>query len=428
MIDGKQIKPSSIRESRLNIQDVLNFNNNRAINMALPLADKDGANKRYVDAIAQGLIIKNACILSTNTSSDLTGFVYSSITDKWTNVVNPTFDGVALTDLDRVLIKNDTANSNVGNGIWIFYQTDSEFRRAEDADNVGSPLLSELRGGSFVFVTSGTNNADTGWVISSPNKDIILGTNPIVWTQFSGAGVIGAGDGLSKSGNILNVNVDNVGVEIFADQIRLKAGGITGDKFNSSVAGDGLSINGTTNALDINVDDVTIELNADAIQIKDGGITVSKFNSNVFGDGFSVGANVSLNINNAFEFDTTQLALKLNPNNSLAVTVDGVNSSTNYEEYTNPAASSGGTDFNTGITVPDTPAGNSVILVYLNGIKSKVSYGDKTGEFWFEPSGGGTARASADIVSTDELHFNPTLAAFDLETDDEIELVYNKIQ
>ena len=46
---------------------------------------------------------------------------------------------------------------------------------------------------------------------------------PVV--QFSGAGQVIAGDALSKSGNTLNVNDDNITLEVNSDNLRIK--GIT---------------------------------------------------------------------------------------------------------------------------------------------------------------------------------------------------------
>jgi hypothetical protein len=55
----------------------------------------------------------------------------------------------------------------------------------------------------FTFVEEGTVNADSGWVLST-NGTITVDTTGLTFTQFSGAGQITAGDGLTKSGNTIN--------------------------------------------------------------------------------------------------------------------------------------------------------------------------------------------------------------------------------
>ena len=63
-------------------------------------------------------------------------------------------------------------------------------------------------------------------------SDIILflwirhDTDNIVWVQFSGAGSITAGAGLTKTGSTLSVNVDDATIEIVSDSIQVKADGI----------------------------------------------------------------------------------------------------------------------------------------------------------------------------------------------------------
>ena len=61
---------------------------------------------------------------------------------------------------------------------------------------------SEVTGGTFFFVEEGTVNADNGFVMTNDGSPTV-GTDDIVFTQFSGAGQISAGSALTKSGNTI---------------------------------------------------------------------------------------------------------------------------------------------------------------------------------------------------------------------------------
>ena len=142
--------------------------------------------KSYVDsqvqASAQGLDVKQSVRAATTANITLSG--------------TQTIDGVSLVAGDRVLVKNQTTGSE--NGLYVVVDGGS-WTRAEDADSD-----SEVTAGLFTFVTEGTSYADTGWVIST-NDDITVGTTAITFTQFSGAGVISAGDGLVQNGTVFDI-------------------------------------------------------------------------------------------------------------------------------------------------------------------------------------------------------------------------------
>ena len=89
---------------------------------------------------------------------------------------------------------------------------------------------SEVTGGTTPFVEEGTTNADNGFVMTN-DGDLTVGTTALVFTQFSGGSVI-AGSALTKSGNTLNVGVDDSS-EVNSDALRVKASGIT----NAMLAG-----------------------------------------------------------------------------------------------------------------------------------------------------------------------------------------------
>ncbi len=93
-----------------------------------------------------------------------------------------------------------------------------------------------------------------------------------------------AGAGLSKTGTVLAVLVDDATIAIDTDTLEVKDGGIDADaladgavtapKLASGVAGAGLTKD--ADSLDVAVDDSTIEISSDALRVKDGGITSAK--------------------------------------------------------------------------------------------------------------------------------------------------------
>ncbi len=147
-----------------------------------PVSALHAATKQYVDNIALGLDFKQSVRLATTANITLSG--------------NQTIDGVTTNTNDRILVKNQTTASE--NGLWS--ATSGSWARTTDAD-----ASSEVTSGLAVFVSEGTTNADSGWVLST-NDPITLGTTALTFVQFSGAGQITAGSGITKTGNTLAID------------------------------------------------------------------------------------------------------------------------------------------------------------------------------------------------------------------------------
>jgi hypothetical protein len=204
-LDGNEITSTNTNGNislNPNGSGVVDVNNSRISNVTDPTQAQDAATKAYVDAVKQALDIKDSVRVATT----------GNITIASDLNVGDTIDGVTLADGDRVLVKNQTSQGE--NGIYTAGATPA---RAADANTA-----SELTGGTFVFVEEGTANGDNGYVFTHNGTPETFGTTAMPVVQFSGAGQVVAGDALSKSGNTINVNDDNVTLEVSSDTVRIK--------------------------------------------------------------------------------------------------------------------------------------------------------------------------------------------------------------
>ncbi len=211
-----------------------------------PVADLDVANKSYVDAARQGLDVKGS--VRAATTSPLNAYTHDSGVLTASSPAALTIDGVALVDGDRVLVKDEGSSLDQYNGIYVVTaagdgSTAWVLTRSEDANT-----NEKVTPGLFTFVEEGTVNNDSGWVLITDGS-ITLGSTELSFALFSFAGTIMAGDGLSKSGDVLNVNVASEGgIEIVSDDLQIKidenVSGLTttadGLALDASIAGGGV--------------------------------------------------------------------------------------------------------------------------------------------------------------------------------------------
>lgn len=188
----------------------------RIINLQDPTNAQDAATKNYVDSVAQGLDVKQSVRIYTTTIGSGTYSATSGTGSKGQLTgMALVVDGVTLANNDRVLVNTNSPAGAALNGIWVVatagtgsngtWNRASDFINDSNATNV--PPNSIVTSASFTFVEAGSS-ADSGWVLTTDANPIVVGGasgTALAFTQFSGAGQIDAGAGLTKTGNTLNV-------------------------------------------------------------------------------------------------------------------------------------------------------------------------------------------------------------------------------
>lgn len=161
----------------------------RIINLGAPDQANDAATKAYVDAAVEGLHVHEAARVAVNGNIAIATALENG----------DTAGGVTLATGDRVLLKDQTNTAE--NGIYVV-QASGQALRATDFDTA-----TEIDSGDFVFVSAGTY-ANTGWVQTL--KPATIGTDPLQFTQFSGAGTFTAGTGLDLNGTEFVLDLSEV--------------------------------------------------------------------------------------------------------------------------------------------------------------------------------------------------------------------------
>jgi hypothetical protein len=219
---------------------------NKVTSLGAPSAATDAVNKGYVDGLISGLKWKDPVSLIAISNITLSGL--------------QTIDGVLTVAGDRVLVAGQTTGSQ--NGIYI--AASGAWARSTDLPS-GSSAANVA-----VFISDGTVFADTGRTCTNNVASAVVGTNSLVFVQFTSSGDVIGGVGLLRTGNTLDVNMGAGITELPTDEVGIDL---------LSASGLMLTVDGSTPStvtaaqLAVRVNGATIDRTASGIKVADASLT-----------------------------------------------------------------------------------------------------------------------------------------------------------
>ena len=124
------------------------------------------------------------------------------------------------------MVKDQTTTAN--NGIYLC--ASGSWTRTTDADTYAELVA------AYTFVEGGTVNGNNGFICTIPTSGT-LGSTSITFAQFSGAGQVIAGAGLTKTGNTLDVGTASSSrIVVNSDNIDLATTAVTAGTYKSVTA------------------------------------------------------------------------------------------------------------------------------------------------------------------------------------------------
>lgn len=177
--------------------------------LGAPSSSTDAATKGYVDTLIQGLSGKYSALAATNTET------LTIASGAVTQISGTTVDGQSPNINDFVLIMNAPVGTGAAGGTTLSTRTSNGlYQVTGNTTNLSVTRATAMTGsnnpsGAYVFVEAGSTWGTGGYVVTTPasSASFTYGSGTIAFTQFTGAGEITAGTGLTKTGNTLAVSL-----------------------------------------------------------------------------------------------------------------------------------------------------------------------------------------------------------------------------
>lgn len=196
-------------------------------------------------------------------------------------------DNVSVANGDRVLVYSQV--NAYENGIYSVTDKGNltaawVLTRSTDMNKYIPQSTTGMGYGDYFFIQEGATAAGESYVLTSPQGEIIIGTDNLTFTQFSSAGTYTAGNGIAINGTIISANVDGVTTDIVGGNIVVKtSANLTtpniGDASFSSLSWN-TSSNGnvTANNLSIgNIANITGNLRVDGLIQSNGNVSSNAY-------------------------------------------------------------------------------------------------------------------------------------------------------
>ena len=194
--------------------DITNGNNDATITgVKDPVNNRDVATKQYVDALLQG--IQGKFVARVRAQADV-GTLSGA----------QSVDGVSLIDGDTILL--DSQSTSTEDGLYIVRA--GAWERATGWDT------GDGAGAFFVFVEEGTDD-NKGFVCTNDSGSDVIGTDDLVFAQFSGAGTIVAGTGMVQNGADFNIVSTDLSLSVHANDMQVNVGTTNGTSLSVSATG-----------------------------------------------------------------------------------------------------------------------------------------------------------------------------------------------